>query len=128
VDVDPGLVAHLRHLEEELLRPGVRRSRAPLEALLAPDFVEVGRSGRVYDREAIVGALAADADDPSGWPVARIESFAVRLLAASVALATYDSVHEGDDGPRTVARRASIWRQGGAGDWRLAYHQGTPVP
>ena len=46
MDADPALVETLRSLEEELLRPEVRRSRAALEALLAPDFTEIGASGR----------------------------------------------------------------------------------
>ena len=125
VDADAGLTAHLRRLEEELLRPEVRRSRAALEANLATDFVEVGRSGRVYDREAIVATLATEAEDGSHRPVARIEALVVRLLAPGVALATYDSVHDGVDGPRTVARRVSIWRREDDGAWRMTYHQGT---
>jgi hypothetical protein len=125
VDADPGLIAHLRHLEEELLRPEVRRSRAALEALLAPDFVEVGRSGRVYDRDAIVAALANEPADRSGRPVARIEAFAVRLLAPGVALATYRSVG-GTPAGDAVTLRASIWRREPAGAWRMTYHQGTP--
>ena len=40
------LLTHLQTLEVELHHPGVRTSRARLEALLHPDFHEVGRSGR----------------------------------------------------------------------------------
>jgi hypothetical protein len=127
VDADSDLVEHLRRLEEELLRPEVRRSQPALQTLLAPDFVEVGRSGRVYDRDAIAAALASDADGPSGRPVARIEAFAARLLAQGVALATYDSVHDGAEGGLTVTRRSSIWRRDPDGAWRMAYHQGTPA-
>lgn len=126
MDADADLVEHLRRLEAELLRPGVRRSRAALEALLAPDFVEVGRSGRVYDRVAIAAALAAEAADPSGRPVARIEAFAVRRLASDVALATYRSVGATPAGD-VVTLRASIWRRRDDGAWQMTYHQGTPA-
>ncbi len=129
MDADIALAAHLRRLEEEILRPEVRRSRAALEELLAPDFVEIGRSGRVFDREEIVVALASE-DAGSAASVARVEDFAVRLLAPGVALATYRSLHE-DPASRevpTVARRSSIWRRDADGAWRMAFHQGTPVP
>ena len=53
MDAPPDLVVLLRSLEEDLLRPTVRHSRAELEARLTPDFVEVGGSRRVCDRTAI---------------------------------------------------------------------------
>jgi hypothetical protein len=121
VDAAAGLTAHLHRLEEELLRPEVRRSRAALEALLAPDFTEIGRSGRAYDREAIIAALAAEERGPI-----RVEDFAVRILAPGVALATYRSVGETPAGD-VVALRASIWRHEADGAWRMTYHQGTPA-
>jgi len=77
MDADPALVETLRRLEEELLRPEVRRSRVAREARLAPDFVEIGASGRTWDRPTIVAALAAE--EPAA---VRAEGFAVRLLAA----------------------------------------------
>lgn len=127
VDADAALLARLRRLEEDLLRPAVRRSRAALEALLAPDFVEIGRSGRVYDREAIVAALAIE-DAGAATAVAGVEDFTVRVLAPGVALATYRSLHA-DPGGRApvVARRSSIWRRDADGAWRMTFHQGTPA-
>jgi hypothetical protein len=125
VDAGATLVALLKRLEGELLRPDVRRSPAALEARLAPDFVEIGSSGRAYDRDTLVAALAEEGAAADG-PDARIEDFALRLLAADVALATYRSVHETPAGP-SIARRASIWRREADGSWRMTYHQGTPA-
>lgn len=121
MDADADLTGHLRRLEEELLRPEVRASRAALETLLAADFVEIGRSGRGYDREAIVTALAAEVPGPI-----RVEDFAVRLLVPGVALATYRSIGETPAGD-VVALRASIWRRRDDGAWQMTYHQGTPA-
>jgi len=45
-------VAMLRRLEESLWRPDVRFSAAKMKELLADAFVEIGASGRVYDRAA----------------------------------------------------------------------------
>jgi hypothetical protein len=122
MDAEPTLADNLRALEADLLRPEVRRSRPLLEALLAPDFVEIGRSGRHYDREAIVAALA-DADPAA----TRIEDHAVRMVAPGVALATWRSVTPTATGP-VEARRASLWRREPGGSWRMFYHQGTPIP
>ena len=108
-----------------LLRPAIRSSRAELEARLAPDFAEIGRSGRVYDRASLVEALAAEGDDAP--PVTHVEDFSVRLLAPGIALATYRSVRENPaGGPPAVALRSSIWRREGDA-WRMAFHQGTPT-
>jgi hypothetical protein len=123
MDAPPELVAHLRTLEEDLLRAAIRGSPPELEARLAPDFVEFGRSGRVYDRAALVAALAAEGDDDS--PVVRVRDFAVRRLAPDVALATYRSVREdAAGGPSSVALRSSIWRREGDA-WQMVFHQGT---
>lgn len=125
MDADAGLTGHLRSLEEELLRPEVRASRAALEALLAADFVEIGRSGRLYDREAIVAALAAEGGARRD---VRVEAFSVRVLAPGIALATYRSVGEGGAGASpSVALRSSVWRLEADGAWRMTYHQGTPA-
>ncbi len=119
---DLDLAAALLRLEEDLLRPEVRRSRAEIEARLAPDFVEVGASGRTYDRPAMIAALVAEESGAVG-----ILDFAVRRLADDVALATYRSVRSGRAGaPPTTALRASIWCRH-AGRWRMVFHQGTPA-
>ena len=123
MDADPDFVAALLALEQELLRPEVRASRAALEALLAADFIEIGRSGRVYDREGIIGALAGEA--PGDRAAARIEAFGVRFLAPGIALATYRTVGDGPGGA-AGARRSSIWRRDADGAWRMTFHQGTP--
>jgi hypothetical protein len=138
MDADPALVATLRGLEEHLLRPDVRRSRAALEALLDPDFVEIGRSGRIYDRKGIVAALAVEDASPTAL---RITDFAVRLLAPGVALATYRTVHDGAAGAAAGAAttgattaattattlRSSTWHLDSLGVWRMVFHQGTPA-
>lgn len=56
------LVQTLSGLEAELHQPMVRRNGARIRMLLHPDFEEVGRSGRLYTREAIVAALLDEAE------------------------------------------------------------------
>ena len=117
------LLAELRALESELHHPGVRSSRARLEALLHPDFREVGRSGRPYTRETVIEHLAAQSAPPD--VVASDHELVV--LAPDVALLTYRSAHREPDGTLTLAAlRSSVWRRDGPG-WRLLYHQGTPA-
>ena len=55
-------VQELQRLEEELLRPEVRRSPEKMAALLADDFLEFGRSGRIYDKANILATAAEQCD------------------------------------------------------------------
>ena len=88
---------------------------------MAPDYWEVGASGRRYSREFILrqleGKPAAYADD-LGW-----ESWdhAVRQLGSDTYLMTY-VLRQGD----RVTRRATIWQRG-IDSWSILYHQGTIV-
>jgi len=50
--------AMFRKLEERLLRPDVRSSAEQLDKLLADEFIEFGSSGRVFNKEQIIGTLA----------------------------------------------------------------------
>jgi hypothetical protein len=117
------LLLELQALEVELHHPGVRCSRERLEQLLHPEFHEVGRSGRIYDRETIVGYLAAQASPPA----VASDAFALLVIDARAALLTYRSAHV-EQGNRLVNHtlRSSLWLETRVG-WQLRYHQGTPA-
>jgi hypothetical protein len=119
------LTAEIHALEMRLLEPAVRASSEALAALLAPEFIEFGSSGRVYDRRQVIAALAEEQSSDAP-PIARaIEDFAVRLLADNVVLATYRVARTmpGASYPEHVLR-SSIWRHS-AGHWQMSFHQGT---
>ncbi len=110
------LTAELRALEDRLLDPAVRADPDRVRALLAPEFVEFGASGRVFDRDAIVATLAA------GGPQAAQQTrrFRVQPLAPGAALTTWRIRR--DDGSQTL--RSSVWQRRD-GRWQLLFHQGT---
>ena len=110
------LKAELLALEERLLVPAVRALPAQVGALLAPGFMEFGASGRVFDRDAILAALASE--PPRVARQAR--GFKVRELAPGAALTTWRVTR--DDGVETL--RSSVWQQQG-GRWLMVFHQGT---
>ncbi|MCX5582191.1 DUF4440 domain-containing protein [Streptomyces erythrochromogenes] len=110
--------------EMQLMSPGVRTSGVLTDRLLDPEFVEVGASGRRWDREAVLAALpdleGAAEDGPRYEPAGMtgVE------LAPGVVHLTYETVIDG-----RRARRSSIWRNPADGTgWRMYYHQATPVP
>jgi hypothetical protein len=111
------LTAELRALEDSILDPAMRADPARMRALLAPEFMEFGASGRVFDRDGIIAVLAAE---PTR--VARqARGFKVRLIAPGAALTTWRV--QRDDGIETL--RSSVWQQQPDGRWLMVFHQGT---
>jgi hypothetical protein len=105
----------LRALEPIFHRPELGRD---YERMTAPDFWEVGASGRRYGRAEVLDTLARRPEAACDWPVG---DFACRPLGASVYLVTY-TLAQGE----RVTRRATLWERA-AGGWRAIYHQGTLV-
>lgn len=104
-------------LEQLLLSPEVRARADRVAALLHPDFVEHGASGRVWDRDAGVEALPADPG-----VVGEAGDFVPVRLADGVVLLTYRI-----RGPRETTR-SSVWVRDAAAGWQMRFHQGTLVP
>ncbi|MEX6507231.1 DUF4440 domain-containing protein [Jiella sp. M17.18] len=122
--MDRRLAGHLMELEVSLLDPALRADPDRVGALLADDFVEIGSSGAVSGRAAIIAALAVEAAD---GPVDRqVSDMEVRLLSPEVALITY-RVRRGRPGTASVVNlRSSIWTCKD-GRWQMRFHQGTRV-
>ena len=119
------IAQRLRRLEQALLDPAVRGNAAQVGALLSENFREFGSSGRVLRKGKILGEILGElASEPPG-PIA-ITAFRAEALGAEVYLLTYVSQRELADGQVRVALRSSVWRLEGA-QWRMVFHQGTPV-
>jgi len=102
------------HREE----PGT--SRAELERMTAPEFWEIGASGRRYSREHVIATLEqryADAA-PDRW---QAEGFFCQELATDLYLLTYTLKQDARQ-----TRRATIWRRVAQG-WVVVFHQGTVI-
>lgn len=104
--------------EKALTNPEVRRSKHLIDALLHPDFSEIGSSGEVYDRETMIEMMLTET--PGGVV---LRDFTVSKLSETLVMATYRSI--GTSGRE--ARRTSIWVSDGS-RWQLRHHQGTRVP
>jgi hypothetical protein len=104
-------------LERELQTPTCRADPARLRELLAPDFVEIGASGRRWDLDSTLTML--DEETAEGSAVIEMSALQARALAPGVV-----QVFWGSDRDGRRARRTSIWcaREHG---WQQVYHQGT---
>ena len=103
--------------ERELLQPEVRRSRAALEALLHPDFREIGRSGRCWTREEMLDELPLS----DHGPPARLEEVRTEPVGDGIVLLIYRAV-----GVAGSSQRSSLWVRVD-GTWRVRFHQGTAI-
>lgn len=122
--VDPGLedvLEELRSREPIFHTEQFGRSIDDFQRRTAPDFWEVGASGRRYSRDFILGLRRREAlvdAHAAGWTA---DGFGLRQLGPDCFLLTYTLDQMG-----RVTRRATIWERNGEG-WRIVYHQGTVV-
>jgi hypothetical protein len=116
----------IRALEERLANPGPGDSPESLAAIFASDFREFGSSGRIFDTEAVLGALGTVAQRPSRAPIS-LEGFRVERVAPNVVLATYLARVPAGPGWKPPTLRSSLWCKR-EGWWQIVFHQGTPTP
>jgi predicted enzyme related to lactoylglutathione lyase len=116
----------LREREPIFHRESRGSDREVFEGMTSADYWEVGISGQVHERQAIVETVVDryasggvdQREQSDAWTMA---DFAVRNLAEGTWLATY-LLGQGD----VWSRRSTIWARNASG-WVAVYHQGTLV-
>lgn len=124
LEVDTSLIPVLEELKAREPIFHTKRfgeSLEDFERRTAPDFWEVGASGRRYSRGFILGMCSrkelVDAE-AEGWEAS---GFGLKQLGPHCYLLTYTLNQKG-----RLTRRATIWEKAETG-WRIVYHQGTVV-
>jgi ribonuclease HI len=100
-------------LERSLLTDDVRSDRAAVAALLHPQWCEVGRSGRLWERGEMLEVIA-----PLSTP-ASLDAISVSRVADDAILLLWRA---STDERSTL--RSSLWVRVG-GHWQQRFHQGT---
>ncbi len=117
-------IAWLTRAEHSLWDDRARFDQTQMDALWAPEFHEIGRSGRRSTRSEL---LHTD-QQPIGAVLHELE---VRPVTDDVALVRYVSTQwpQGEGvGDGRPAHRTSVWRRREESDrWELVFHQGTPT-
>lgn len=103
--------------ERALLSPEVRSRAESVGELLAPEFFEVGQSGRRWERSEIIAEVSTDDGVPAEPTHVR-----ATLVGSGLVLVTYDLA----SGETTTVRRTTLWRHSTDG-WKAVFHQGTRV-
>jgi ribonuclease HI len=102
-------------LEKELLSPEVRADIGRTGMLLHRDFTEIGSSGRIWNRDAMMMELE---ENPGSRT--ELELLSADRICPTAVLLTYRSYSRSG-----TVLRSSLWVLDGT-QWRLRFHQGTP--
>lgn len=111
---DADLLTHLSRLEVKAMH-AAGADNAVIDALLADDFFEFGRSGVRWDKAGIM------AMQRQGTHHAEAAGFLLTRLGAEHALLTYTSTPP--NGTQQTLR-SSVWSLR-EGRWQMVFHQGT---
>lgn len=115
----------LHKFEERLLQPDVRKSNKDVMDLLTDEFIEIVRSGRVFDKQQIIKSLQNEPIEPLTQK--SITEFKTIVLATGVVLVTYRIVRHSRSGEQPVhSLRSSIWKLNND-RWKMIFHKGTLV-
>jgi hypothetical protein len=112
------LTETVKKLEASLHEPAIRQDVHRLNKLMADDFIEIGKSGKVWTRSAVIKALSSE----TGIKI-RMTDFTFLKLSEDIVLVTYTS-HQSTN--ELTSKRSSIWKLFG-NEWKIIYHQGTPI-
>ena len=93
----------------------MRADTSRVAELLHPAFEEIGRSGRLWGRDAILEALADEEPEP-----VKLQVLGVERVGGDALLLTARTMDA-----RGASLRSSLWLRNGD-RWRLRFHQGTP--
>jgi hypothetical protein len=115
------ILDELRPLEPIFHTPAFGLELADAERRMAPDYWEVGASGRRYSRDFILQSLADTPPIDATTARWRASSHALRALSADTYLLTY-SLRQSD----RLTRRSTVWQKT-SGNWQILFHQGTIV-
>lgn len=121
---DPDLLPvlnELRQREPIFHRPAFAATPADFNRLMAPDYWEIGASGRRYNRTFVLQTLTQEPPVDSGAANWQTSEFACRGLGPDTYLVTYTLEQAG-----RITRRSTIWRRSGS-NWQILFHQGTIV-
>ena len=112
-------IEKLYELEESLWKSETRFNEEYMRTIMAKDFFEFGRSGKIY---SIDESLTASYQEIGAK--LPLKDFAIHEIDEKVVLITYISEVQYDE--IEIGNRSSLWLKNEDG-WKLKFHQGTPT-
>jgi len=112
-------IEKLHELEESLWKSETRFNEEYMRTIMAKDFFEFGRSGKIYSIDELLSASYQEIG--AKLP---LKDFAIHEIDEKVVLITYISEVQHDE--IEIGNRSSLWIKSDSG-WKLKFHQGTPT-
>jgi hypothetical protein len=112
-------IEKLHELEESLWKSETRFNEEYMRTIMAKDFFEFGRSGKIYSIDEVLSASYQEIG--AKLP---LKDFAIHEIDEKVVLITYISEVQYDE--IEIGNRSSLWLKNEDG-WKLKFHQGTPT-
>ncbi|MEI7675125.1 MAG: DUF4440 domain-containing protein [bacterium] len=112
-------IEKLHELEESLWKSETRFNEEYMRTIMAKDFFEFGRSGKIYSIDEVLSASYQEIG--AKLP---LKDFAIHEIDEKVVLITYISEVQYDE--IEIGIRSSLWLKNEDG-WKLKFHQGTPT-
>lgn len=117
------LLNTIKALEETLLHTDVRSNPAILSELLAEELEEIGVTGNITSREAVVDWLTNKEKDIK-WS---LSDFQIKQLTPDIVIAMYKAQKiQLNEKSSSCSMRSSIWQLFGE-QWKMVFHQGTRI-
>lgn len=110
----------VKQLELSLLQPEVRKSREKLDKLVSDDFIEIGSSGKIFDKKHVLEDLPE-----MEAPKFLINSFETKELAPDLIMTIFQ-ISKTLANQTTLSQRSSVWKKNN-GNWQMIFHQGTII-
>ncbi len=113
------LTKQIQILEERLLHSDMQENPFLLDELLAQSFEEIGDTGNVTSRQAVVEWLM-NKDKNDRW---LLTHFRINVLSADIVLAIYQAQKvRGGNITAAVSTRSSVWKRYD-NHWKMVFHQ-----
>jgi hypothetical protein len=104
------------HLEKMLLEKSTRKDVETLQKLIASDFLEIGSSGKIYNKSDVITSLLNE-------PITSFQAtdFNLKPLNNEYVLLTYRLIEMN----KKTSLRSSVWLFRKSHGWQMVFHQGT---
>ncbi len=112
----------IKKLEKSLQVPDFRKNPVKLSHLIADEFIEIGKSGKVWNKSDLIEVLINETSTEI-----TMTDFSLSPLSENLMLVIYTAIQSTKDGsPDVKSKRSSIWKLFD-NDWKIIFHQGTII-
>jgi len=115
MEIDSATILQVCDLEKTLLAPLTRHSKDKLNELIDEEFIEIGKSGKLYNKTSAIQSLVSSPNDS----LTQFSDLIAKQLSSDTVLITYKT----EDGRVT---RSSIWRYVNS-KWKIVFHQASKL-